>query len=354
MGLFSKSTSASQEKQKTERDTFRNSQGQGSSTGSSEFSRGVVMPEGWQDDYNAMGDRFINNDGSGAQAARDQLGRINETYNPYYANENSFTLKGMIDNYGYKAPQDVTSQNVSADQIAAQQVAAQQGLNFSKGYENRFTDNVVDRTLNNYDVGTERSANAFRANSIAGGQGGNARQGVAAGVLGGEAARGRADAEAGLRFAAQDRAFGLGMGDADRNLQGQGMNQQANLNAAQSNQQANLNAQQYNSGQDMTAQQYNAGRLDQRQMFDANMAEQGTQRRMDAVNNMEQNVLAQGMLGNDQFNQGMQYLNQGTAMFGEQGTSAEQAAFEESMTEEEKMREKIKNTKLATEAKVSI
>jgi hypothetical protein len=349
MGLFKKASAENTNStQRTKRDT--NATGTGS--GSSDFSRGVVMPEGWQDDYNAMGDRFINNDGSGAQAARDQLGRINETYNPYYANENSFTLNGMIDNYGYKAPQDVTSQNVSADQIAAQQVAAQQGLNFSKGYENRFTDNVVDRTLNNYDVGTERSANAFRANSIAGGQGGNARQGVAAGVLGGEAARGRADAEAGLRFGAQDRAFGLGMGDADRNLQGQGMNQQANLNAAQSNQQANLNAQQYNSGQDMTAQQYNAGRLDQRQMFDANMAEQGTRRRMDAVNNMEQNVLAQGMLGNDQFNQGMQYLNQGTAMFGEQGTSAEQTQFDERTLTDEEI--KAKELRLKIEAGAGI
>ena len=447
MALGKKSKARTATVKETEkRETDRDTQTTGSENLNSGFSNQITTPEGWRDDYANFGNKFIDNDGSGYGAARNQLNRINTTYNPAFANESSNTLAGMVANQGYQAPTDVTFQNVSpgqvyaqnvsaqqaeaqqiaaqqigsqqiaaqqieAQQIAAQQIAAQRGLDLSGGYENRYTDNVVNRTLGNYDVGTNRAANAFRAQSIAGGQGGNARQSLAAGVAAGEAARNRAATEAGLRSAAQDRAFGYGMSDADRYMTSSQANQRAALTASQANQndafraaqsnqaagltasQANqqaalaasqsnadqsyniamanaannmaaqeynvsqdLAAQQYNTGQDLVTQQYNQGRLDSRQMFDADMAEQGTQRRMDAVNNMEQNIAGQAALGGAQFDQSAGRLDIGSRMFGEEGTKFSESNYDEKqiMLENMEAERKRKEKELELTASLSI
>jgi|TARA_R110000868_G_scaffold1177_2_gene9061 hypothetical protein len=446
MALFKEAKNrAATIKESEKRETDRDTQTTGSESLNSGFSNQITTPEGWKDDYANFGNRFIDNDGSGYGAARNQLNRINTTYNPAFANESSNTLAGMVANQGYQAPTDVTFQNVSpgqvyaqnvsaqqaeaqqiaaqqiaaqqigSQQIAAQQIAAQRGLDLSGGYENRYTDNVVNKTLGNYDVGTNRAANAFRAQSIAGGQGGNARQSLAAGVAAGEAARNRAATEAGLRSAAQDRAFGYGMSDADRYMTSSQANQRAGLTASQANQndafraaQANQNdafraaqsnqaagltasqanqqaalaasqsnadqsyniamanaannmaaqeynvsqdlaAQQYNTGQDLVTQQYNQGRLDSRQMFDADMAEQGTQRRMDAVNNMEQNIAGQAALGGAQFDQSAGRLDLGSRMFGEEGTKFSESNYDEKQIMLENMEAERKRKELELE-----
>ena len=435
MALFKEAKNrAATIKESEKRETDRDTQTTGSESLNSGFSNQITTPEGWKDDYANFGNRFIDNDGSGYGAARNQLNRINTTYNPAFANESSNTLAGMVANQGYQAPTDVTFQNVSpgqvyaqnvsaqqaeaqqiaaqqiaaqqigSQQIAAQQIAAQRGLDLSGGYENRYTDNVVNKTLGNYDVGTNRAANAFRAQSIAGGQGGNARQSLAAGVAAGEAARNRAATEAGLRSAAQDRAFGYGMSDADRYMTSSQANQRAGLTASQANQndafraaqsnqaagltasQANqqaalaasqsnadqsyniamanaannmaaqeynvsqdLAAQQYNTGQDLVTQQYNQGRLDSRQMFDADMAEQGTQRRMDAVNNMEQNIAGQAALGGAQFDQSAGRLDLGSRMFGEEGTKFSESNYDEKQIMLENMEAERKRKELELE-----
>jgi hypothetical protein len=453
MALFKEAKNrAATIKESEKRETDRDTQTTGSESLNSGFSNQITTPEGWKDDYANFGNRFIDNDGSGYGAARNQLNRINTTYNPAFANESSNTLAGMVANQGYQAPTDVTFQNVSpgqvyaqnvsaqqaeaqqiaaqqiaaqqigSQQIAAQQIAAQRGLDLSGGYENRYTDNVVNKTLGNYDVGTNRAANAFRAQSIAGGQGGNARQSLAAGVAAGEAARNRAATEAGLRSAAQDRAFGYGMSDADRYMTSSQANQRAGLTASQANQndafraaQANQNdafraaqsnqaagltasqanqqaalaasqsnadqsyniamanaannmaaqeynvsqdlaAQQYNTGQDLVTQQYNQGRLDSRQMFDADMAEQGTQRRMDAVNNMEQNIAGQAALGGAQFDQSAGRLDIGSRMFGEEGTKFSESNYDEKqiMLENMEAERKRKEKELELTASLSI
>jgi|TARA_R110002074_G_scaffold40992_4_gene109145 hypothetical protein len=469
MALGKKSKARTATVKETEkRETDRDTQTTGSENLNSGFSNQITTPEGWRDDYANFGNKFIDNDGSGYGAARNQLNRINTTYNPAFANESSNTLAGMVANQGYQAPTDVTFQNVSpgqvyaqnvsaqqaeaqqiaaqqigsqqiaaqqieAQQIAAQQIAAQRGLDLSGGYENRYTDNVVNRTLGNYDVGTNRAANAFRAQSIAGGQGGNARQSLAAGVAAGEAARNRAATEAGLRSAAQDRAFGYGMSDADRYMTSSQANQRAALTASQANQNAGLTAaqanqaagltagqanqndafraaqsnqaagltasqanqqaalaasqsnadqsyniamanaannmaaqeynvsqdlaaQQYNTGQDLVTQQYNQGRLDSRQMFDADMAEQGTQRRMDAVNNMEQNIAGQAALGGAQFDQSAGRLDIGSRMFGEEGTKFSESNYDEKqiMLENMEAERKRKEKELELTASLSI
>ena len=437
MALGKKSKARTATVKETEkRETDRDTQTTGSESLNSGFSNQITTPEGWRDDYANFGNRFIDNDGSGYGAARNQLNRINTTYNPAFANESSNTLAGMVANQGYQAPTDVTFQNVSpgqvyaqnvsaqqaeaqqiaaqqigSQQIEAQQIAAQRGLDLSGGYENRYTDNVVNKTLGNYDVGTNRAANAFRAQSIAGGQGGNARQSLAAGVAAGEAARNRAATEAGLRSAAQDRAFGYGMSDADRYMTSSQANQRAGLTASQANQndafraaqsnqaagltasQANqqaalaasqsnadqsyniamanaannmaaqeynvsqdLAAQQYNTGQDLATQQYNQGRLDSRQMFDADMAEQGTQRRMDAVNNMEQNIAGQAALGGAQFDQSAGRLDIGSRMFGQEGTKFSESNYDEKqiMLENMEAERKRKEKELELTAALSI
>ena len=437
MALGKKSKARTATVKETEkRETDRDTQTTGSENLNSGFSNQITTPEGWKDDYANFGNRFIDNDGSGYGAARDQLNRINTSYNPAFANESSNTLAGMVANQGYQAPTDVTFQNVSpgqvyaqnvsaqqaeaqqiaaqqigSQQIEAQQIAAQRGLDLSGGYENRYTDNVVNKTLGNYDVGTNRAANAFRAQSIAGGQGGNARQSLAAGVAAGEAARNRAATEAGLRSAAQDRAFGYGMSDADRYMTSSQANQRASLTASQANQddafraaqsnqasgltasQANqqaalaasqsnadqsyniamanaannmaaqeynvsqdLAAQQYNTGQDLATQQYNQGRLDSRQMFDADMAEQGTQRRMDAVNNMEQNIAGQAALGGAQFDQSAGRLDIGSRMFGQEGTKFSESNYDEKqiMLENMEAERKRKEKELELTAALSI
>ena len=437
MALGKKSKARTATVKETEkRETDRDTQTTGSENLNSGFSNQITTPEGWRDDYANFGNRFIDNDGSGYGAARDQLNRINTSYNPAFANESSNTLAGMVANQGYQAPTDVTFQNVSpgqvyaqnvsaqqaeaqqiaaqqigSQQIEAQQMAAQRGLDLSGGYENRYTDNVVNKTLGNYDVGTNRAANAFRAQSIAGGQGGNARQSLAAGVAAGEAARNRAATEAGLRSAAQDRAFGYGMSDADRYMTSSQANQRAGLTASQANQndafraaqsnqasgltasQANqqaalaasqsnadqsyniamanaannmaaqeynvsqdLAAQQYNTGQDLVTQQYNQGRLDSRQMFDADMAEQGTQRRMDAVNNMEQNIAGQAALGGAQFDQSAGRLDIGSRMFGQEGTKFSESNYDEKqiMLENMEAERKRKEKELELTAALSI
>lgn len=111
---------------------------------------------------------------------------------------------------------DVHTMNDRIDMGAAAQGRASRGIEFSKDYENRYTDNVVDTTLANFDeyAGRQRAAEAAQAagNNAFGGS----RFAVQRGITEENIARERASQEAGLRFGAQDRAFGFGAQDADR------------------------------------------------------------------------------------------------------------------------------------------
>jgi hypothetical protein len=119
---------------------------------------------------------------------------------------------------------------------SAANASASQGIQFSQPYENRFTDQVVNTTLNNFDefAGRQRAQEAAQAagnNAFSG-----SRFGVQRAITEEQIARERASQEAGLRFGAQDRAFGLGMQDA-------GMaTQVSQSNAAAANQQAQAQA----------------------------------------------------------------------------------------------------------------
>jgi len=87
-------------------------------------------------------------------------------------------------------------------------------------YRSAYGTDVLDPALADYDTGVRRSGNAFRAGSIAGGSTGGAygSNPIGAGVLAGEAARGRGTLSAGIRSGILDKSFGFGSGDAGMKL----------------------------------------------------------------------------------------------------------------------------------------
>lgn len=113
---------------------------------------------------------------------------------------------------------------------------ATQGYKFADPYMNRYTDDVVNTTLANFDeyAGRQRAQEAAQAagNNAFGGS----RFGVQRAITEEQIARERASQEAGLRFSAQDKAFGFGMQDANS------ANQIAAQNAAAANARAESQA----------------------------------------------------------------------------------------------------------------
>lgn len=98
----------------------------------------------------------------------------------------------------------------------AAQGSAQRGIGFSKDYENQYTDDVVNTTLASFDEEAGRRRAAEAAEAAGNNAFGGSRFAIQRAVTEEQIARERASQEANLRFGAQDRAFGLGMQDADR------------------------------------------------------------------------------------------------------------------------------------------
>ena len=152
---------------------------------------------------------------------------------------------------------------------------ATQGYKFSQPYENRYTDQVVDTTLANFDeyAGRQRAQEAAQAagNNAFGGS----RFGVQRAITEEQIARERASQESGLRFGAQDRAFGLGMQDANS------ANQIAAQNAAAANQRAQAQA-----TLDMQRELANMGAANNMSMFNAGQGDTALTRRLAASGQM--------------------------------------------------------------------
>jgi hypothetical protein len=149
---------------------------------------------------------------------------------------------------------------------------ASRGIQFSEPYENRYTDQVVDTTLANFDefAGRQRAAEAAQAagNNAFGGS----RFGVQRAITEEQIARERASQESGLRFGAQDRAFSLGMQDA-------GMATQASAaNAAAANQRAQAQA-----GMDFNRLLANMGASNDMSRFNAGQADTAQARQLAAA-----------------------------------------------------------------------
>jgi len=267
------------------------------------------------------------------------LAGLNRTYLPHLINQSANTIAGLERDYPdlYQKASDVAAQ-----QIAAQQISATMGHEHADPYLNKYLGDVVDTSLADYDVGVDRQQNMSRARQAAAGAFGS-RSNVYNAIADAEAARGRGSLAAGLRYGAQDRAFGLGQQDAGRVL-----------TADQTNAANDLRAQQFNAANDLGAQQFNAQRNDARTMFDVNEAMRRDQFRANIANQMAGNILGQAGLnqgaasmygdaaglgiagsqlgtananllfnmGGAQFDNPFNLLGLGTSTFGEEGTEA--------------------------------
>jgi hypothetical protein len=220
-------------------------------------------------------------------------------YDAANAGSQGYTAAGAANVGGYEAgrataggynAQNAGSRGYAADTIsdaqrvqiaAAQNANASRGIEFSQPYENRYTDNVVNSTLSNFDeyAGRQRAAEAAQAagNNAFGGS----RFGVQRAITEEQIARERASQESGLRFGAQDRAFGLGMQDAGMATQtsqfnAQQANQQAqaqagmDLNRLLANMDARNTAGAFGASAANQASQFNAGSANTARQFGAN------------------------------------------------------------------------------------
>lgn len=171
------------------------------------------------------------------------------------ANVGGYGAAGPANVGGYNAAQ--VGQTPQIDPVT--NASAARGIQFSQPYENRFIDQVVNTSLAGFDeyAGRQRAQEAAQAagNNAFGGS----RYGVQRAITEEQVARERASTESGLRFGAQDRAFGLGMQDA-------GMETQASMaNAAAANQRAQAQA-----GMDLSRLMANMGAQNDASQFGAN------------------------------------------------------------------------------------
>lgn len=137
------------------------------------------------------------------------------TLNPNAAKTNSGIdyANSVLKNYvgdNYKTPTSA----------GAPQVSASTAYSMADPYRQAYGTGVLDPALADYDTGVARSANAFRAGNIAGGSQGGAygSNPVGAGVLAGEAARGRGALSSQIRSGILDKSFGFGGADAGMKL----------------------------------------------------------------------------------------------------------------------------------------
>lgn len=275
------------------------------------YNRAPVTPENWQNTYDqslqtysagghqaALGAQAQQQAGAGAAG----VGRLNETYLPHLMNQNANTIATLERDHPdlYQKAPDVTAANIDATR----------GIDYSDPYVNKYLNDVVDTSLNDYDVGVDRQQNAARARQAGAGAFGT-RSHIYNAIADAEAARGRGSLAAGLRYQAQDRAFGLGQQDAGRQF----------------------DANRQNVANQMAAQQFNAQRNDQRTMFDVNEAMRRDQFRAGVADQMAGNILSGANLNLQGTQLGMQggqmdfdnlfnILGLGTSTFGEEGTEA--------------------------------
>jgi len=310
----------------------------GSTSGTSTGTTAVNAPVGWETNWNGMqpgangfnstqqpgvdwlGGALANPDPANLAAPRAGMQWGANYFQDQAANRTAPTLANLAasGNPAYATPADVQ----------AQQIAAQQGVKFLDDYKNPYLQDVLDTSLSDYDVGTNRAANAFRVQNIAGGASGAGSNPVGAAIFAGEANRGRGALSSGIRSNAFNTAAGFGMQDANRFLA-----------ADQSNQQANLAADTFNNQQAQA-----------RNMFDANLGMQYNDQRDRTVRdfvNTQGNIanvgttgfgigqgLAQGVIGAGAQgqNQNLNWLNAGVPLFGTTNTNTNTGTVNQNTT----------------------
>jgi hypothetical protein len=236
-----------------------------------------------------------------------------------YTQAGYYGLDQFADRFGggWAAPTDVTSQTVNAQSVVAPNVSAQSGAQNMSAYANPWQRDVVNATVDDYNINTDRTLNAMRAARDSAGAFGD-RAAVADAVYLGDASRGLGSLVGNLNSQGFNTAAALGQQDANRYLSADSTNAAHQLTASQANAANALNAQQFNAGQSQAAQEFNNNLRNNRQQFDINAAFQGDQNRMQAFRDQQTNLLSQSGIMQGGLDNLLQQLSLGTSTFGNQ------------------------------------
>ena len=300
-----------------------------------------------------------------------------------YMDRGSYTMGSLEQNYPelYEREQAIRAGDIDPylQQIGDQSIDPYLERVQTRGIDpadiSRFQDpymrDVVDASLRDFDVGTDRAANVRRARQAGAGAFGG-RQGLYDAQLDAEIARQRGGLGAGLRSQGYQQALGAATRQADLGQRADISDQSTMLRGGQTQLQRDLTADRLNQatmlagGRDqlargLTAQQATAQNIMNRKLRDADLAYQGDRQRLGAIgarerglglqaNLAQQNAqLAQeyarlGLLGQQiggqnigrlfdigtgQFKQPLQLLTLGTERFGEDRTRDALREYEE-------------------------
>ena len=152
--------------------------------------------------------------------------------------------------------------SVGARDVTSVDAAAKMGQ-----YVNPYTGQVVDAALSDLDRQRQRAVMQTQAQKMAGGAFGGSRHGVSDSLTNEAAIRAAGALSGELRGKAFDTAAGLGAADANRDLQGQMSNQQADVATGT----ANLNAGLSRFGTMAGIGTFNAGAMNNAEQFNAGM-----------------------------------------------------------------------------------
>lgn len=255
-------------------------------------------------------------------------------YTPQQVSFNSIAGPSMVNAGNVTASKIGSTPTVTADQVQAGMLA---GTDLSQ-YMNPFTQNVIASGLSALDAQRMQALNQNGDAAARAGAFGGSRHGVVEGVTNSGAAAQAGALAANLQYQNFMNAQGQAVADINRNLQAQGMNQSANLNAANAtagynmqgslanqqaamaaslaNQQASLQAQLANQQAGMQTNMFNAQNSLQAQLANQSAGLQGAGLNLAAANSVGnlatqgQNAFLQGTMaamgGQQQYQQDLQ------------------------------------------------
>eukprot|EP01050_Picozoa_sp_SAG11_P002833 SAG11_NODE_148_length_14747_cov_217.933517_10_plen_482_part_00 len=304
-------------------------------------------PEGldYLENLTQRGISNIDDIGQSTSQISEDIGNLGKDYYQGYMDRGSYTMGSLEQNYPelYKREQDIKAQTIGDQSISPylQNIGSSsidpylerigtgeidtRGINTAdiRRFQDPYMQDVVDASLQDFDVGVDRASNLRRARQAGAGAFGG-RQGLYDATIDAEQARQRGGLGAGLRSEAYQQALGsatrqadLGqtadISDLERGLQAQRSNQQTMLEGGQTQLQRDLQAAQYNQrnmlagGQaqlerDLQAQRYNqaanlqgqestASNIMDRKFRDAGLAYQGDKQRLGAIDSRQANLL---------------------------------------------------------------
>jgi len=302
-----------------------------------------------------------------------------------YMDRGSYTMGSLEQNYPelYEREQAIRAGDIDPylQQIGDQSIDPYLERVQTRGIDpadiSRFQDpymrDVVDASLRDFDVGTDRAANVRRARQAGAGAFGG-RQGLYDAQLDAEIARQRGGLGAGLRSQAYQQALGAATRQADLGQRADISDQATMLRGGQTQLQRDLTADRLNQAtmlaggrdqlaRDLTAQQATARNIMNRKLQDADLAYQGDRQRLGAIAarerglNMQANLAQQnaqlaqeyarlGLLGQQigqagmgqlydfgtgQFTQPRELLALGTARFGEDQSLDRNTTYDETI-----------------------